>query len=158
MIEAAQKLLDLARKKKVMIAIAESCTGGMVGSAITSISGSSEIFDRGFITYSYDSKTQILGVPQELIMSKGAVSQEVAEQMVIGAIKHSNAQLAVAITGIAGPTGGTSSKPVGLVYIATKYRDKVRITENFFDGDRDKIRTQAAIKAIELMLEELRQN
>ncbi len=155
MLESAQKLLNLAKKNKIMIAIAESCTGGMVGSAITSISGSSEVFDRGFITYSYDSKTEILGVPSEIIMSKGAVSKEVAESMVKGAIENSNAQLAVAITGIAGPTGGTQNKPVGLVYIATKYRDKVNVTENFFKGDRDQIRLQAAIKALELMIQEL---
>ena len=151
----AQKLLELARQKKVMIAVAESCTGGLVTSAITAISGSSDVFDRGFITYSYESKTEILGVPQELIATKGAVSQEVAEQMVLGTIKNSHANLAVAITGIAGPSGGTASKPVGLVYIAVKYNENVEVIENNFQGDRNQIRTQAAEKALELMYRKL---
>jgi PncC family amidohydrolase len=155
MINIAQKLLELARQKKVMIAVAESCTGGLVTSAITSISGSSDVFDRGFITYSYESKTEILGVPQELIATKGAVSQEVAEQMVLGTIKNSHANLAVAITGIAGPSGGTASKPVGLVYIAVKYNENVEVIENNFQGDRNQIRTQAAEKALELMYRKL---
>ena len=155
MINIAQKLLELARQKKVMIAVAESCTGGLVTSAITSISGSSDVFDRGFITYSYESKTEILGVPQELIVTKGAVSQEVAEQMVVGTIKSSHANLAVAITGIAGPSGGTPSKPVGLVYIAVKYNEDVEVIENNFQGDRNQIRTQAAEKALELMYRKL---
>jgi PncC family amidohydrolase len=155
MMNIAQKLLELARQKKVMIAVAESCTGGLVTSAITAISGSSDVFDRGFITYSYESKTEILGVPQELIATKGAVSQEVAEQMVLGTIKNSHANLAVAITGIAGPSGGTASKPVGLVYIAVKYNENVEVIENNFQGDRNQIRTQAAEKALELMYRKL---
>jgi PncC family amidohydrolase len=155
MINIAQKLLELARQKKVMIAVAESCTGGLVTSAITAVSGSSDVFDRGFITYSYESKTEILGVPQELIATKGAVSQEVAEQMVMGTIKSSHANLAVAITGIAGPSGGTASKPVGLVYIAVKYNENVEVIENNFQGDRNQIRTQATEKALELMYRKL---
>ncbi len=155
MIETAKKLLEVCKQKKIKIALAESCTGGMVASIITSISGSSEVFDRGFITYSNESKVEILGVPQEVIIEKGAVSHEVAEHMVIGAKSRSMADIAIAITGIAGPTGGTETKPVGLVYIAVKYRGNTEVIENHFQGDREDVRTQATIQALNVLYKKL---
>src|SRR4051812_19475065 len=118
MYKLVENLISIAISKQQTIATAESCTGGMMSSFITSVSRSSAVFDRGFITYSYESKTEILGVDPVLIKTHGAVSQEVAVEMAVGALKHSNASIAVSITGIAGPTGSTDDKPVGLVHFA----------------------------------------
>ncbi len=115
--------------------------------------GSSEVVERGFITYSYESKTEILGVAPYLIKNFGAVSREVASEMVVGVIKQSYADFGVAITGIAGPTGATTNKPVGLVYIATFNKGKVVCHEKHFDGDRSAVRQQATECALELLLE-----
>jgi nicotinamide-nucleotide amidase len=117
-----QQLVSTALAKMTMFATAESCTGGMVAAAITDISGSSGVFDRGFVTYSNAAKTEMLGVSSNLLETHGAVSEEVARAMAQGALAHSNATLAVAITGIAGPGGGSATKPVGLVHFvcATK--------------------------------------
>lgn len=152
MIELSKKIVKLAKAKKIMIAVAESCTGGIVSSCITSVPGSSEVFDRGFVTYSYESKTELLGVPAVLIEKQGAVSQEVAELMAIGALKNSNANLTVAITGIAGPTGGTKTKPVGLVHFASNYNGKVLHSQKNFAGDREKVRQSASVFALEMLL------
>src|ERR1700721_678716 len=103
----AEKLLDLYRHKKLKIVTAESCTGGMIATLLTDIAGSSDVFERGFVTYSNDAKKDMLGIDEALIAKHGAVSREVAEAMARGAIKHSKADLAVAVTGIAGPSGGT---------------------------------------------------
>ena len=151
--QLAQKLVSKAKAHNFKLAIAESCTGGIVCSSITSVPGSSEVFDRGFITYSYESKTEVLGVDAKLIINKGAVSQEVAAEMAKGALAKSAANLAVAITGIAGPTGGTPSKPVGLVWFATAKNSEVKTYHFNFTGDRNSVREKASIKALELLLE-----
>jgi PncC family amidohydrolase len=151
----AEALVKKATKCKIIITSAESCTGGLLASYITSIPGSSEVFDRGYVTYSYESKTQVLGVKQSTIQKFGAVSSEVALAMVKGACANSNAQLGVGITGIAGPTGATETKPIGLVYIATCFNGELRVTENYFKGDRNQIRKSAAEKGLQMMLEQL---
>ena len=119
---AATALLDLCKAKKLMVATAESCTGGLVAGALTDIAGSSAVVDRGFVTYTNEAKHQMLGVPTDTLERHGAVSRETAEAMVRGALGHANADLAVSITGIAGPGGGTAEKPVGLVHFAAASR------------------------------------
>lgn len=156
MFELAKQLVEAAKKNNLKVTTAESCTGGMVGAAITSVAGSSEIYDRGFITYSYESKTDQLGVDPTIIKELGAVSQEVAEQMAIGAYKNSNANLTVAITGIAGPTGSTANKPIGLVYFAICLNGEVKAFQKKFSGDRQEVRTKASIFALEKLIESLR--
>src|SRR3954453_10127405 len=111
---AATALLDLCKANKLMVATAESCTGGLVAGALTDIAGSSAVVDRGFVTYTNEAKEQMLGVPAAVLRAHGAVSRETAEAMAQGALKHSSADLVVSITGIAGPGGGTVEKPVGL--------------------------------------------
>jgi nicotinamide-nucleotide amidase len=118
----ARLLLDLCRLKKLTIATAESCTGGLVAAMLTEIPGSSDVVERGFVTYSNAAKTEMLGVPADVIARFGAVSRETAEAMAHGALAHSPADLAVSITGIAGPGGGTPDKPVGLVHFAAAAR------------------------------------
>ncbi len=155
MIDAAVKLVEICKQKKIKIAVAESCTGGLVASAITAVSGSSAVFDRGFVTYSNDSKIDLLDVSKGSIERHGAVSAEIAEQMVIGAKTKSVADIAVSITGIAGPAGSTETKPVGLVFIALRYRGETEVIENYFSGNRQGIREQASIKAINMMYSKL---
>ncbi len=155
MIDAAIKLVEICKQKKIKIAVAESCTGGLVASAITAVSGSSAVFDRGFVTYSNDSKIDLLDVSKDSIERHGAVSAEIAEQMVIGAKAKSVADIAVSITGIAGPTGSTETKPVGLVFIALRYRGETEVIENYFSGNRQEIREQASIKAMNMMYSKL---
>jgi nicotinamide-nucleotide amidase len=118
----ARTVISEAAAEETLVAIAESCTGGMVAAALTAVPGSSAVLDRGFVTYSNEAKTEMLGVPAALIDKHGAVSEEVAAAMAEGAIKHSRASLAVAITGIAGPAGGGPDKPVGLVWFALALR------------------------------------
>lgn len=148
----AHQLVKLATKKNIIIATAESCTGGMVSTAITSIPGSSLVFDCGFVTYSYESKSKILGVNPNTIKKKGAVSKEVAIELAKGAIKNSIATLSVGITGIAGPTGGTPTKPIGLVYIACVLNNKLTLKRYFFKGNRRQIRSQASMEALKMLL------
>ncbi len=130
----------------------------MIAAALTDISGSSDVFDRGFITYSNESKSEMLGVSIELIEKYGAVSEEVSSAMVKGAIKNSNADLSVAITGIAGPSGGTDAKPVGLVYIATSFDNEIMVQKylfgEYFEG-RGEIREEAVEKALEMLYKKL---
>ena len=116
--DLAEEVLKKARGLRLMIATAESCTGGLVAGALTSIAGSSDVFERGFVTYSNEAKAEMLGVERELIEAHGAVSAEVAVAMAACALKFSRAQISVAVTGIAGPGGGTAEKPVGLVHFA----------------------------------------
>lgn len=137
------------------VALAESCTGGLVCAAITEIAGSSAVLDRGFVTYSNDAKFETLGVPRDIIDTLGAVSVATAWAMAQGALKHSQADVAVAISGIAGPDGGTEQKPVGLVVFACAVRgsDEVNAEERQFDGlSRAEVRRQAALVALELLL------
>lgn len=151
--EKARALVHDAAAKAKKIATAESCTGGMIGAAITDIPGSSAVFDRGFITYSNEAKIEVLGVPKELIEKHGAVSAEVAEAMAKGALARSRADIAVAVTGVAGPGGGTRDKPVGLVWfgIATPQGARAE-TRNFPGGGRDFVRTRTVETALSLLL------
>src|ERR1700749_1858438 len=118
LIASAADVLTAARAKGLKIAAAESCTGGLIAGLLTEIPGSSDVFDRGFVTYSNEAKEQMLGVPASVIRQHGAVSEQVARAMAEGAIRNSSAQAAIAVTGIAGPGGGSEQKPVGLVHIA----------------------------------------
>ncbi len=143
---------EVALKNKLLIATAESCTGGWVAQAITAIPGSSSWFDRGFVTYSNASKQTMLGVSDSTLNQFGAVSEETACEMALGAIIQSNANLSVAITGIAGPSGATEDKPIGTVWIAWARRmnneSVVYVEHDRFDGDRNHVREQAVIAAL----------
>jgi nicotinamide-nucleotide amidase len=153
---AARRVLDRSRAKQLRIATAESCTGGMVVSALTDIAGSSDVVDRGFITYSNVAKETMLGVPSTTLIAHGAVSRETAEAMARGALSQSPADLAVAVTGIAGPGGGTADKPVGLVHFAAARRAGPLILRErrFGDIGRAEIRRLSVIEAL-AMLDEL---
>lgn len=146
-------VLELSRKLRLKgwkLVTAESCTGGMIAAAITDLAGSSAIFDRGFITYSNEAKRDHLGISDLNLKKFGAVSREIAGEMVKGALAHSTADIAVSVTGIAGPTGGSEDKPVGLVYIGTMIKGGApHITKNIFDGDRASIRAQTVETALQ---------
>ena len=147
--EAGRRLL--ARVQRVVVA--ESCTGGWLAKCLTDIPGSSQWFDRGFVTYSNAAKQQMLGVAAGVLASFGAVSQPTAEQMALGALHASDAALAVAITGIAGPDGGTASKPVGLVWFARAQRAAAPLSlEQHFTGDREAVRRAAVATALRLII------
>jgi nicotinamide-nucleotide amidase len=151
----ARLALEQLRDARLKVATAESCTGGLIAQTLTSEPGSSEIFERGFVTYSNESKHEVLGVPAELIAAEGAVSAPVAAAMAQGALNHSLANAAVAVTGIAGPGGGSAKKPVGLVYIAValKGQDGAFVEEfRFGDLGRDGVRAATAIEAITMLL------
>jgi nicotinamide-nucleotide amidase len=150
---AARRVLELSRAKGLRIATAESCTGGLVISALTDIAGSSDVVDRGFITYSNAAKETMLGVPSTTLLAHGAVSHETAEAMARGALSQSPADLAVAVTGIAGPGGGTVSKPVGLVHFAAARRNGPLILRErrFGDISRAAIRHLAVIEALAML-------
>ncbi len=122
LIAKSEALLATLRARKLMIATAESCTGGLIAGVLTEIAGSSDVVERGFVTYSNEAKTELIGVPAAMIAEHGAVSREVALAMTAGALSHSRADIAVAVTGVAGPTGGSAAKPVGLVHIAVQRR------------------------------------
>ena len=153
LVEQATALLQACRTAGVMIATAESCTGGLIAGCLTEIAGSSDVVDRGFVTYSYTAKNAMLDVPMALIESGGAVSEPVARAMAEGAIIHSTADLAVAVTGVAGPSGGTATKPVGLVHLACAQRGgaTVHLEQRFGDLGRAGIREAAIHKALEIL-------
>lgn len=141
-----------------MLATAESCTGGLIAAACTDLPGSSAWFDRGFVTYSNAAKKEMLGVPAELIEQYGAVSEEVVKAMAQGAIERSNAQASIAVSGVAGPSGGTNEKPVGTVWIAWYMKaHQVHAHLHQFQGDRASIRQQAALQAVRQLQLELEQ-
>lgn len=153
----ARLLIDEARQRSLRIVTAESCTAGLVAGAIGSIPGASDVLERGFVTYSNRAKQELLGVPGDLIADLGAVSEPVARMMAEGALEASNAHLAVAITGIAGPGGGTPMKPVGTVHIATA-RSNERIlhkAELFEFQTREEIQLAAVQSALQAMLDRL---
>lgn len=153
LIAAAEKLLAEARGKALAIATAESCTGGLIAGLLTEIAGSSDVFERGFITYSNQAKEEMLGVPGAMIREHGAVSEAVARAMAEGAIRNSAAQMAVAVTGIAGPGGGSAGKPVGLVYIAAMREGGTAIVERHLFGDigRQQVRLATVEAALALL-------
>lgn len=147
-------LADTLRARGWRLAAAESCTGGLIAAACTSVAGSSDWFERGFVTYSNDAKTEMLGVPAELIAQHGAVSREVALAMVEGALRHSRAELAVAVTGIAGPSGGSPGKPVGTVWLAVARQGAAAQVERLqLHGDRAAVREQTVRHALQRLLE-----
>ena len=135
LISDAEKLLGDLRVRKLKLATAESCTGGLIAGYLTEIPGASDVVDRGFITYSNEAKAELLGVPMPLILEKGAVSAEVARAMADGALGVSRAQICVAVTGLAGPGGGTDKKPIGLVYIAVAREGRATRATEFQFGD-----------------------
>ncbi len=155
----AEEALTHAQRRGWTIATAESCTGGMVSSALTGIPGASEMFERGFVTYSNESKQEMLGVAKETIESHGAVSGETAAEMAKGALAHSRADIAISVTGIAGPDGGTPEKPVGLVWFGVAARGGAASTHRrLFPGtERARIRDAAVETALELLLQEMRE-
>lgn len=157
-IELANAVLKEAQSQGVMVALAESCTGGMVAAALTDIAGSSAVVERGFVTYSNQSKIEMLAVPPALIAEFGAVSAEVAGAMALGALKASPAHVSVAVTGIAGPGGGSAHKPVGLVHFATAHRNGAvnRIEKRFGNLGRAEIRRKAQQTALQLLLDMLK--
>ena len=151
--QLAVRVGNALRDTRLMLTTAESCTGGMVATAITDISGSSGWFERGFVTYSNQAKTEMIGVPAELIDKHGAVSEPVARAMAEGALRNSRAQVSLAITGIAGPGGGSETKPVGMVSFAWSNRLSTSAETHVFKGDREQIRVQAATHALRGLLE-----
>ncbi|WP_292530192.1 CinA family protein [Methylocystis sp.] len=150
----ASRLLDEARAKGLRLATAESCTGGLVAAALTEIAGASDVFDRGFVTYSNVAKSEMLGVPDELIAAYGAVSAEVARAMALGAVDRSLADVAVAVTGVAGPGGGSADKPVGVVHFACARRGGAvdHIERRFGPLTRDEIRAASVAQALDMMM------
>lgn len=147
--ELAARLLD----KGWMLATAESCTGGMIAAACTDLSGSSNWFERGFVTYSNEAKTEMLGVDPALIEAHGAVSEVVARAMAFGAVRHSRAQVSIAVTGVAGPTGGSKEKPVGTVWFGFMIDGVLSSETKRFDGDRAAVRTATVQYAFERLLQ-----
>jgi nicotinamide-nucleotide amidase len=146
---------DTLRARGLRLATAESCTGGLIAAACTAIAGSSDWFERGFVTYSNEAKTEMLGVPTALIGAHGAVSAEVARAMAEGALVHSRADLAVAVTGIAGPGGGSADKPVGTVWLALARTGRPADAELLrLRGDRAAIRAQTVARALQRLLAE----
>ena len=153
----ATDVLAAARRHKLQIAKAESCTGGLIAGCLTAIAGSSDVFDRGFVTYTNEAKQELLGVAADLFPRVGAVSAEVAQAMAEGALRHSRADIAVSCTGIAGPGGATSNKPVGLVHLACARRDGVTILLRRCYGDigRDAARLATVADALDLIMKKI---
>lgn len=150
----ATAILELAQARKLRITTAESCTGGLVAAMLTEIPGSSDVFERGFITYSNQAKVEMLGVDASLIEAHGAVSEVVARAMAVGALAHSHAELSVSITGIAGPGGGSLEKPVGTVHIASAFKGRATLHQSFTfasDSSRQSIREQSVSAALTLL-------
>ena len=150
-------LARLLLEKKLMLVTAESCTGGLIAAACTDLAGSSAWFERGFVTYSNDAKMELLGVEERLLRRAGAVCEGVARAMVTGALAHSKAQVAVAVTGVAGPTGGSPAKPVGTVWFGFAVPGKVLTEKCHFDGDRAAVRAATVRHAFTRLLELLAQ-
>lgn len=156
LVELARRVIDANREAGRTVAIAESCTGGLVGAALTEIAGSSDVFETGFVTYANTAKSCLLGVNEDVIETFGAVSEQVAEAMASGALERSSTDIAVSITGVAGPGGGTEEKPVGTVMFGRAVRgaDVESYSQSFEDSGRAGVRLQAALWALELLLPE----
>jgi len=152
LIELAANLATALRQRGWKLATAESCTGGLIAATCTGLSGSSDWLDRGFVTYSNAAKSAQLGVPEGLIAAHGAVSEAVARAMAAGALQQSLAQVSVAVTGVAGPTGGSPEKPVGTVWLAWACPGEIRAECRHFPGDRDAIRSATVRQALEGLL------
>lgn len=149
-------LLEAYRARGLMLATAESCTGGLIAASLTDIAGSSDVVERGFVTYSNAAKHELLGVPEALIADHGAVSAEVAEAMASGALDHARADVAVSVTGIAGPGGASEDKPAGLVFLGLARRGEATMSERrIFPGDRRQVREASVLEAFALLLSAL---
>lgn len=148
-----ERLAQVLQARGWMLATAESCTGGLIAAACTDLSGSSNWFERGFVTYSNAAKTELLGVDPVLIAQQGAVSELVARAMAFGAVRHSQAQVSVAVTGVAGPTGGTPLKPVGLVWFGFQVNGQLSSETRTFPGDRAAVRTATVEHALQRLLD-----
>ncbi len=157
---AVKETLDQARERGLLIATTESCTGGLLAAALTSVPGSSTVFERGFITYANRAKHELLGVAEETLAAHGAVSEQTAREMAEGALRHSPADIAVSITGIAGPGGATPEKPVGLVHFACAARDgeTIALMKQFGDIGRDEVRYQSMLTALDLLRLQMEEN
>ena len=153
--ELAKKVGERLKAAGAQLVTAESCTGGWVAQAVTAIAGSSSWFERGFVTYSNDAKQELLGVRKETLEAHGAVSEETAREMADGALKRSKGTIALAVTGVAGPGGGTPDKPVGMVCFAWADGKKLRSETRRFSGDRDSVRRQSVIRALQGVVETL---
>ncbi len=152
----AEELGRSLKERGWMLATAESCTGGWVGEAVTAVSGSSAWYDRGFITYTNQAKQDMLGISAETLSAHGAVSEATVREMALGTLANSRAQVALAISGIAGPTGGTAEKPVGLVWFAWAFKDgRLEAEQRVFAGDRQSVRRQAVEHALGGVLQRL---
>ncbi|WP_212112118.1 CinA family protein [Bartonella queenslandensis] len=153
----AHEVLNTCRKKGLLLTTVESCTGGLIAASLTNIAGSSDVFDCGFVVYSNESKTHLVGVCAELIKTYGAVSKEVALAMAEGGLKHSKADIAVSVTGIAGPGGASLNKPVGLVHCAVAYKNHSPLHKEMHFGhlDRKAIRHATVDNAFQMILEQL---
>lgn len=151
--QLAEQVGAALKSRGLMLASAESCTGGWVGEAVTSVAGSSHWYDRGFITYTNESKQEMLDVSAQTLAEFGAVSEQTVREMAAGALKHSRAHITLAISGIAGPGGGTPNKPVGTVCMAWATRNGVGLSQTFhFQGDRTEVRRQAVVAALHGLL------
>jgi len=152
----AARLIDLLKAQKKTVTTVESCTGGLISGAITAISGSSEVFETGFVTYSNAAKTALVGVPETLFPLHGAVSEEVASAMAEGALKTAGADIALSVTGIAGPTGGSAEKPVGMVCFGLSHGGKTLTrTRQFGNIGRDAVRAESVAYALKWAIDEL---
>jgi nicotinamide-nucleotide amidase len=151
----AERLGGELKRRNLMIATAESCTGGWVAQAITAVAGSSEWFERGFVTYTYISKREMLGVESDTLGEHGAVSEPTVREMAAGAVKRSHAQVSVAVSGTAGPSGGSPGKPVGTVCFAWAVDGRVDSETRHFGGDREAVRRQSVAHALEGVLKRL---
>ncbi len=153
-----QKLFELLKEKNLKISTAESCTGGMIGACLTSIPGISSYYGYGFVTYSNEAKQKLIGVKEETLNKFGAVSAQTVLEMAEGALKVSRADIAVSVSGIAGPGGGTKEKPVGLVYIGLAYKEKQLFNKFIFKGNRDEVRQQTVNMAFEMIIKQIEEN
>ena len=153
--ELAKKVGERLKAAGAQLVTAESCTGGWVAQAVTAIAGSSSWFERGFVTYSNAAKQELLGVTKQTLEAHGAVSEETAREMADGALRKSKGTLALAVTGVAGPGGGTPGKPVGMVCFAWTDGKKLRSETRRFSGGRDSVRRQSVVRALEGVLETL---
>ncbi len=155
----AEAVLAAYRDADARLTLAESCTGGLIAGCLTAIAGSSEVLERGFVTYSNQAKTELLGVPEALLTAHGAVSEEVARAMAEGALVRSNADISAAVTGIAGPGGGSAEKPVGLVHMAAAGVGRETLHErHLFHGDRQAVRLRAVRAVLVLLRRRLARN
>jgi nicotinamide-nucleotide amidase len=153
----SRQVIELCRNHGLTLATAESCTGGLIAANLTDVPGASQVFDRGFITYSNQAKTELLGVPAELIADHGAVSEQVAREMALGAVLRAHTSIAVAVTGVAGPDGGTGEKPIGLVHIACARSEHQTLHHKYLFGPltRKEIRIKTVEAAFDLIVQQI---